>query len=197
VQTYQRSGGFQRTWLVAKIFGGNLFEAKFLRRAAFPQKFHLDIGCECFRLGKKFGHDRLGKVQHYVAGFDFAAFAGQTFYLQRAGIVGHDAANLETAVFFVKDIHGGARKKLVQIITAQVFCRRHAQVSWRLFLFKHPLNDGFNAFVANGRRCGWHGHIAERTGAAAAYFCHKFASGRLVIPVFRGDIKDGWADGCF
>jgi hypothetical protein len=149
VQTYQRSGGFQRTWLVAKIFGGNLFEAKFLRRAAFPQKFHLDFGGECFRLEKKFGHDRLGKVQHYVAGFDFAAFAGQTFYLQRTSVVGHDAADLETAVFFVKDIHGSARKKLVQIITAQVFCRRHAQVGFGLFLPQYPLNDGLNAFFAN------------------------------------------------
>jgi len=49
----------------------------------------------------------LGKTQHHIGCFDFAALPGQGFDLQRCGVVSHDATDLETAVFFVKDIHWG------------------------------------------------------------------------------------------
>ena len=43
-----------------------------------------------------------------MGGFDFAALAVRRFDLQAGVGGGHDGANLEAAVFFVKHIHRGS-----------------------------------------------------------------------------------------
>jgi hypothetical protein len=107
---------------MTKIFAGDLLEAKFIRRATFPQKFHLHVGSYRFCLGNKFTQGRLGETQHHIGRFDLAAFARHAFNLERSGIVGHDVADLETAVFFVKNIHWGCSEKSGAIIP----CRQTA-----------------------------------------------------------------------
>ncbi len=104
---------------MAEIFGGDLLEAELVRRAAFPQEIHFDACGSRFGLGQKFGQGGLGETQHHIGRLDLAALAGNVFNLERGGVVGHDAADLETAVFFVKDVHEGGRENLPQIIAAR------------------------------------------------------------------------------
>src|SRR3989338_2603709 len=119
VQAEQCRRRFQRTRRMAEILGGDLLERELIRRTAFPQKIHFD-GCGGrFGLREKFGQGRLGEAQHHIGRLDLAALSGRALYLERGGVVGHDAADLESAVFFVKDVHGRMRGKLVRIIAAR------------------------------------------------------------------------------
>jgi len=42
MQAYQRCAGFQRTWRMTEIFGGDLLKAELFRRTAFPEESHFN-----------------------------------------------------------------------------------------------------------------------------------------------------------
>ncbi|MCX7187657.1 MAG: hypothetical protein NTW24_00845 [Proteobacteria bacterium] len=98
-----RLGGTGR---VAEVLGAQFGEVKVVRRTAFPQEGHVNVCCDRLRLGHELGQPGLGKAQQHVGRLDLAALALRAFRLQRGDAVGEYRADLESAVVFVKDVHG-------------------------------------------------------------------------------------------
>ena len=62
MQADQCTRCFDRIGYVAKIFAGQFIKAEIIRWAAFPQKFHIYVCCDIFRLRHKFNQPRLGEA---------------------------------------------------------------------------------------------------------------------------------------
>jgi len=89
----------------AEIFSGDGVKAKLILTAAFPQKINIDVfgfGLRCF---KEFFQPDALEAQQHVGGLDLAALAARIFDHQAGCLLFLDACNLETAIFFVKNIH--------------------------------------------------------------------------------------------
>ena len=102
---------------MAEILLCEYAELELIGWRGFPQEVHIDSGGGLLGLCQEFRQAGLGEAQHHIGGFDLAAFAVGILDLQRRGVVRKYVADLETAVFFVKDVHGRVLEKLRQIIT--------------------------------------------------------------------------------
>ena len=107
MQAQGDGGGLDGRRRMAPVIGGQRFKLEFIRAAAFPQEIHVDVRRGGFGLRQKV-RQRRSELQQHMGGFDFAALAVRRFDLQAGVGGGHDGANLEAAVFFVKHIHRGS-----------------------------------------------------------------------------------------
>ena len=96
---------------MSEIFGCQHLKTKFIGWTTLPQKLDINVRSNAFCLKHKFGQPRLDKAQQHIGRFNFAALAMCTFHLKRGGVVCEERADLESAVFFIKNIHKNAAER--------------------------------------------------------------------------------------
>jgi len=105
VQGKQHRRRFARRGVVSVVVTGKIKKRKFAIVHALPQEIRFDLVGQRRRLFEQRRSGRFLETQQYRRGLDLAALAGGHFDLQRAVVVGHDAAGLEAAIFFKQYVH--------------------------------------------------------------------------------------------
>ena len=107
MQLDQYSGRLQGRWRVAAIIFGEIGKSELGFTAALPQETGINFSRDRLGARHELTKSRLLEAQQHGVRLDFASLAMRRLHLQRGIAVREYCTDLEGAVFFVKNIHGG------------------------------------------------------------------------------------------
>jgi hypothetical protein len=105
VHGQQHRRRLDRGGVVSVVITGKIEKRKLAIACALPEEIRFDLLGQRCRLLQQGARRRLLETQQHRGGLDLAALAGGHLDLQRAVVVGHDAARLEAAILFEQYIH--------------------------------------------------------------------------------------------
>jgi hypothetical protein len=105
MQLEQHARRLRRLRLAAYILARQIAETEFAAAAALPQKIAVELACEGLRLCEQLGARGSLEAHQHVRGLDFRAFAVRALHLHRGRRLRKHRANLQLAVFLVKNLH--------------------------------------------------------------------------------------------